>query len=85
MKVCEFTSQSYWRAPFPSLCSSKELVEYVVLDVEAMGPTRGKVNIFFSELFNFRLFWLEKQRNKETKKQRNKKQRNKKQNKINNK
>ncbi|CDS10222.1 hypothetical protein LRAMOSA02898 [Lichtheimia ramosa] len=32
----------YWRAPFPALASVKSLVEFVVLDVEPLGPVRGK-------------------------------------------
>lgn len=32
----------YWRSPFTTLCSSKDQVEFTVLDVEPLGPTRGK-------------------------------------------
>ncbi|KAF9580351.1 hypothetical protein BGW38_003041 [Lunasporangiospora selenospora] len=42
LNVTEVTSHTYWRAPFQSLASSKQLVEYYVLDVEPCGPVRGK-------------------------------------------
>ena len=32
----------YWRAPFDSLATSSDLVEFLVLDIEPSGPTRGK-------------------------------------------
>ncbi|ORX58312.1 NMD3-domain-containing protein [Hesseltinella vesiculosa] len=32
----------YWRSPFPSLASSKAMIEYYVLDVEPLGPVNGK-------------------------------------------
>jgi len=43
LHAVELTSTVYWRAPFPALCSTNTLTEYVVLDVELLGPTRGKV------------------------------------------
>lgn len=38
----DVTPQVYWRNPFPALASVKSLTEYYVLDVEPLGPTRGK-------------------------------------------
>jgi nonsense-mediated mRNA decay protein 3 len=32
----------YWRQPFDSLATSSDLVEFLVLDIEPSGPTRGK-------------------------------------------
>ena len=32
----------YWRAPFTALASVKSMIEFVVLDVEPLGPVRGK-------------------------------------------
>jgi nonsense-mediated mRNA decay protein 3 len=32
----------YWRTPFDSLANSQDLVEFLVLDIEPSGPTRGK-------------------------------------------
>jgi nonsense-mediated mRNA decay protein 3 len=38
----DVTSPVYWRAPFDSLATISDLVEFVVLDVEPSGPVRGK-------------------------------------------
>lgn len=38
----DVTSATYWRAPFDSLATISDLVEFVVLDVEPSGPVRGK-------------------------------------------
>lgn len=32
----------YWRNPFRPLATAKQLVEYVVLDIEPLGPTSQK-------------------------------------------
>jgi len=41
-----FTSPSqapvYWRNAFRALASAKQLVEYVVLDIEPLGPATAK-------------------------------------------
>lgn len=42
MQTADISSSVYWRAPFMSLTSSKNLVEYYVLDVEPLGPSKGK-------------------------------------------
>ncbi|KAI8378023.1 NMD3 family-domain-containing protein [Radiomyces spectabilis] len=39
----ELPSSVYWRNPFPSLASVKTMIEYTVLDVELLGPTKGKL------------------------------------------
>lgn len=38
----DVTSPVYWRAPFDSLATIADLVEFVVLDIEPSGPVRGK-------------------------------------------
>lgn len=35
-------SNAYWRAPYTAMLSFKQLVEYVVLDTELLGPTLGR-------------------------------------------
>ncbi|CAG8570878.1 431_t:CDS:2 [Acaulospora morrowiae] len=42
LSVSEIATSLYWRTPFNSLASSKNLVEYQILDVEPLGPVRGK-------------------------------------------
>jgi len=42
LAVSEITPSTYWRNSFTSLSTVKNLVEYYVLDVEPLGPTRGK-------------------------------------------
>ena len=43
--VVEVSTPVYWRYAFASLCSTSDLVEFTVLDVETLGPTRGKVRV----------------------------------------
>jgi len=38
----EVNSQNYWKNPFTSLCSTWDLIEFMVLDIEPIGPTKGK-------------------------------------------
>jgi nonsense-mediated mRNA decay protein 3 len=42
LQISDVTSPVYWRAPFESLATVSELVEFVVLDIEPSGTTRGK-------------------------------------------
>ncbi|KAH9947139.1 NMD3-domain-containing protein [Amylocystis lapponica] len=42
LQVAELSAQSYWRAPFDSLATISDLVEFTVLDIEPSGSTRGK-------------------------------------------
>jgi nonsense-mediated mRNA decay protein 3 len=42
LQTCEVAAPVYWRTPFPSLCDSSELVNFVVLDIVPLGPVRGK-------------------------------------------
>ncbi|KAI5818753.1 NMD3 family-domain-containing protein [Pyronema omphalodes] len=42
LQVAEIANQVYWRSPFSSLANVSELTEYCVLNVEPLGPQRGK-------------------------------------------
>ncbi|EKM57529.1 uncharacterized protein PHACADRAFT_138716 [Phanerochaete carnosa HHB-10118-sp] len=42
LQACEITAPIYWRAPFESLTSVTDLVEFTVLDIEPTGNSRGK-------------------------------------------
>jgi len=42
LRVAEISNQVFWREPFPSLANVSELTEYFILNVEPVGPTRGK-------------------------------------------
>lgn len=42
LQQAEVTAAVYWRTPFDPLASISELVEFIVLDIEPSGPTRGK-------------------------------------------
>ncbi len=35
----------YWRMPFAAMASGKALTEYVVLDVELVGPPQGRLQL----------------------------------------
>jgi nonsense-mediated mRNA decay protein 3 len=42
LRSCEISAVVYWRSPFESLASTKDMVEFTVLDVELDGRSRGK-------------------------------------------
>jgi len=42
LQIAEVTSPIYWRTPFDSLATVSDLIEFVVLDIEPSGQTRGK-------------------------------------------
>ncbi|KAI5861590.1 NMD3-domain-containing protein [Durotheca rogersii] len=42
LQTAEISAPVYWRAPFTSLADSKDLVEFVVMDCEPVGPSKGK-------------------------------------------
>jgi nonsense-mediated mRNA decay protein 3 len=42
LRSCEVVASTYWRAPFDSLATVSDLLEFIVLDVEPSGKTRGK-------------------------------------------
>jgi nonsense-mediated mRNA decay protein 3 len=42
LQTGEISTAVYWRGPFASLADAQDLVEFIVMDVEPLGPTRGK-------------------------------------------
>ncbi|KAM0274343.1 hypothetical protein ACHAQH_007938 [Verticillium albo-atrum] len=42
LQVSDVSSPVYWRSPFQSLADTKQMVEFVVMDIERTGLTRGK-------------------------------------------
>lgn len=42
LDVASLDPSFYWRAPFASLADSSQLVEFIVLNVEPLGPMRGR-------------------------------------------
>ncbi|KAF9886922.1 hypothetical protein FE257_010663 [Aspergillus nanangensis] len=42
LQTADLSSKIYWRAPFTSLADVKELVEFIVLDIEPTGYTNGR-------------------------------------------
>ncbi|CBF85414.1 hypothetical protein AN1711.2 [Aspergillus nidulans FGSC A4] len=42
LQSADLNSRIYWRSPFTSLAEAKDLVEFIVLDVEPTGHSRGK-------------------------------------------
>jgi nonsense-mediated mRNA decay protein 3 len=43
LQSCELIGSTYWRAPFDSLASVSDLIEFIVLDIEPSGRTHGKL------------------------------------------
>jgi nonsense-mediated mRNA decay protein 3 len=42
LQQTDVTAPVYWRTPFDPLATVSDLVEFVILDIEPSGPTRGK-------------------------------------------
>lgn len=42
LQTCDVSSPIYWRAPFTNLADVKELVEFIVLDIELTGVENGR-------------------------------------------
>lgn len=42
LQTADVSTDIYWRAPFKPLADVQDLVEYVVLDIEPLGPTKGR-------------------------------------------
>lgn len=42
LQIADLNPSVYWKKPFPSLTEASQLVEFIVLDVEPTGETRGK-------------------------------------------
>jgi nonsense-mediated mRNA decay protein 3 len=41
LQTAEISAKEYWHAPFAALANVQELVEFVVQDIEPLGPTNG--------------------------------------------
>lgn len=50
LQTAEVTNQVFWREPFQTLADVAELKEYFVLNVEPLGPTKGKMVLADVEL-----------------------------------
>lgn len=42
LQTADVSTPVYWRAPFTSLADVQELVEFVVMDIEPLGPQKGR-------------------------------------------
>ncbi|KAJ8113619.1 hypothetical protein ONZ43_g5114 [Nemania bipapillata] len=42
LQTADISAPVYWRAPFGALAEAKDLVEFIVMDCDLVGPTRGK-------------------------------------------
>ncbi|KAI1182792.1 NMD3 family-domain-containing protein [Nemania serpens] len=42
LQTADISSPAYWRATFGALAEAKDLVEFIVMDCELVGPTKGK-------------------------------------------
>lgn len=50
LQTAEINNAAYLRTPFRALCSYKALTEFIVLNIEPLGPTRGKVRLLLSSV-----------------------------------
>jgi nonsense-mediated mRNA decay protein 3 len=42
LQTADISTPVYWRAPFTSLADVSELVEFIVMDIEPLGPQKGR-------------------------------------------
>ncbi|ROT41900.1 nonsense-mediated mRNA decay protein [Sodiomyces alkalinus F11] len=42
LQTADVSSAIYWRAPFAALADTRQLVEFIVMDIDRTGPTKGK-------------------------------------------
>jgi nonsense-mediated mRNA decay protein 3 len=42
LQITDIPAPIYWRTPFKSIADVQELVEFVVMDLEPLGPTKGR-------------------------------------------
>jgi nonsense-mediated mRNA decay protein 3 len=42
LQMTDVSTPVYWRTPFASLADVQDLVEFVVLEIEPLGPTKGR-------------------------------------------
>lgn len=45
LQTADVPTAIYWRAPFTNLADVKELVEFIVLDIEPLGPSSGRFTL----------------------------------------
>ncbi len=45
LQTADVSTPIYWRSPFTSLADVQELVEFVVMDIEPLGPTKGRYHL----------------------------------------
>lgn len=45
LQTADVPTAIYWRAPFTNLADVKELVEFIVLDIEPLGPSNGRFSL----------------------------------------
>lgn len=50
LQTCDMLPSIYWRTPFPALADIPELTEFIVADVDLLGPTNGKYALADVEL-----------------------------------
>ena len=42
LQTAEVSTPIYWRSPFTSLADVQELVEFIIMDIEPIGPQKGR-------------------------------------------
>ncbi|KAI0131833.1 NMD3 family-domain-containing protein [Xylariales sp. AK1849] len=42
LQTSDISSPIYWRVPFGSLTEAQDLVEFIIMDIEPLGPTKNK-------------------------------------------
>jgi len=42
LQTADISAPIYWRAPFPNLADVQELTEFIVMDIEPLGPQSGR-------------------------------------------
>ncbi|KAL3427268.1 60S ribosomal export protein NMD3 [Phlyctema vagabunda] len=42
LQTADVSTPIYWRAPFVSLADVQELVEFIIMDIEPLGPVKGR-------------------------------------------
>ncbi len=45
LQTAEVSTPIYWRSPFTSLADTQELVEFVVMDIDPLGPAKGRFRL----------------------------------------
>lgn len=66
LQQAEVTAPVYWRTPFDPLASIGDLIEFIVLDIEPSGPTRGKYVLADAQVAPARAFRSVKAENQST-------------------